>query len=309
MRTISVRCAVFFLFAIACSPLPAFADVIYYKSGETLKGLVVEEHRDRLLVNVDGKERAILRRDIEEVFYDDPERNYLYLGNQALEAKNFALARGFFHKALQIRPDFQEAQDALHRVEDFQKKGAVYAIVPISEKTMESGWGLVLNLSVEDLQGGGTVARQSFFPVVKEVRYGSLADRHRILPGDGLVSLWGDSLAFLSLKEVFGVLLGPPGSEVKLTIQRKVVLEPAPKEGQRWPGLTLEMGRRGLTVAGVEPASAAQTVGLRSGDRIVAIGQRSTRYLPLEEARRILSDSKGKSIFLVIHRDLMIQRE
>ena len=268
----------------------AFADVVYYKSGDVLKGLVVEEHQDRVVVNTEAGEQTILRKDIDDVFYDDPERNYLYLGNQALVNRDFGLAKGFFHKALQIHPQFIEAQEALHRLEDHQMKLASPEAMRDPLAALESRWGLILEPTGN-------------WPEVKVVRNGSSPLGSEIVAGDLLVSAWGQSLAFLPITQVAQALLGPSGSTVKLTIQRPLHL---PKGAL--PGVIFEMEPLGLTVTKVEPVGVAESTRMRVGDRIVALDGNSTRYLPLAEARRAFQKARDEGITIVIHRDLMIKR-
>ncbi len=288
----ALRCtlyAVLFLSAIRCPPSAiAYADVIYLTSGETLKGLVVEEHRDRVVVNVGGKEQLLLRRDVDQIFFDDPERNYLYLGSQALENGDFPLAQGLFRKALQIHPAFQEGVDALHRVEDLKAKQSSSSWSSSPLKALETRWGLLLESTAD-------------YPLVREVEEGSTASRLEIFSADQLVSLWSESLGFMPLVEVARVLHGPSESLVKLTIQRRLVL-PDPRL------VTLSMERLGLTVQAVDLPKAADGAGLKPGDRIVKIQNRSTRYMTLNEARRMLEESRGQGVKLVIHRDLMLRR-
>ncbi|MBI3318012.1 MAG: hypothetical protein HYZ90_02545 [Candidatus Omnitrophica bacterium] len=293
---------VLFLIAYPLCLTAAFADTVYLKSGESLKGLVVEEHRDRIVLSTEAGEQTFFRRDLDDVFYDDPERNYLYLGEQALEAENFSAARGFFRKALQIYPEFQEADDALKRLEDLQRKRSVSWKAARPEADLEGQWGLLLSAYTP------SSGPSRPWPRVEKAKPGSLAERLRLLPGDELISFWGDSLAFFSPSEAAEVLLGPTKTPVKLTIQRRVLLAPNPT-GRDWPGLELEMSRMGLTVSKVEPKQPAASSGLLAGDRIVQLGEISTRYLPLPEARKVFQDSKTQGILMTVHRDLHFDRE
>ena len=144
----------------------AFADVVYDTAGGTLKGLVVEEHADRIVVSTEQGERTVFRNQIEEVFYAEPERNYLYLGEQALEAGDFSAARGFFLKALQINPALSEASGALERTADMEKKQGLLSAGPNLLQGMEKQWGI-------SLEEGKRLA------VVREMLPGSLAERLR----------------------------------------------------------------------------------------------------------------------------------
>ena len=276
----------------------ASADVVYDRAGGTLKGLVVEEHRDRIVMNTEEGERPILRSQIEEIFYSEPERNYLYLGNQALDEGDISSARGFFQKALQINPRLLEVEDALHRAADLERKMHAKDKPSHPVAALDERWGLMLQAGLDRV-------------IVAEVRAGSPAQRVGFIPGDALVAVWGSSLAFLSPEQVAEALWGPPGSTLKLTIQRQVHLPDASMSpAGLWPGMKIGMDRLGLTVLGTEsPVEAAALGGLRPDDRIVAIEGRFTRYMPLAEAQRQIQKGKQKGLTLLIHRDLMMVRK
>lgn len=280
---------------VSLQPSAALADVVYFNSGETLKGLVVEEHRDRVVVSTEAGEQTVLRSEVDEIFYSEPERNYLYLGQQAMEQGELSLARGFLHKALQIHPMLSEAQDALHRLEELQGRA-------------ESGAPPADPLAVLETQLGLRLIASDSLPVVAGVRPGSAAEQAGGAAGDALVASWGFSLAFLSPEEAAVELIGQPGTQVKLTLQRQVDL-PGGAGGRRWPQMELEMDRLGLTIRAVEAGGAAERAGLSAGDRIVRIGEEPTRYMPLGMARSRIAQARGKGIRLLLHRDFMLERQ
>ena len=275
----------FFLVFSAFSSL-ARADVVYDSAGGTMKGLVVEEHRDRIVVSTEQGEKTLFRDQIEEVFYAEPERNYLYLGNQALEQQDFGIARGFFTKALQINPDLSEAADALERTADQEKKQAFEPAAVDPPAALKKQWGMKLE--------AGTP-----FVTVSAVQPGSPAERAGLQPGDGLAASWSSSLAFLPLAEVAKELTGPPGSRIKLTVHRRVNLP-----GRSAAQVKLAMERLGLTVA--LPAGPAP---LLPGDRIVSMDGKPTRYLPLRQASKRAQAAGVKGADLMIQRDVFVTRE
>ena len=284
------------VFAVVFLSAPAFADVVYLKSGGNLKGLVVEEHRDRIVVSTEGGEQTFFRKDIDEIFFDDPERNYLYLGNEALDNGDFDLARGLFQKSLQIRPHFPEAEEAIRRLDDLRLKTAAPPKESDPLTILKTRWGLELGLADR-------------YPQIRSVREGSLAARMGLLSGDLLVSVWGSSAAYLALEDVATALLGPGGSQVRVTLRRNLKLSKRSPNDRSWPGMTWGMDRLGLTVTTAPPSGAASAQGFLALDRITAISGRSTRYLPLSKAREALGGAKGKGFTLTIERDLLIFRE
>ena len=269
-----------------------YADEVYLASGDVLKGLVVEEHHDRVVLSAEEGEKTILRAQVEEIFYAEPERNYIYLGHRAMDSKDFSLARGLLQKALQINPRFSEAEDSLHRLEDLEGKASQSLPAGGAPRTLEKALGITLKAGEP-------------YALAAEVREGSSAQRAGMLPDDALAAVWGYSLAFLDPPRAAAELMGPPGTQIKLTIERMFLI---PGEKGKL-SFDLEMGRLGLAVLRVHPSGAASRAGLLPGDRIVRISEESTRYMPLTQAQRKVSDARERGIRLVIHRDLMVPRE
>lgn len=284
--------AFFLVFLVAAA---ARADVLYLKDGRTLRGLVVEEHWDRLVLSTEEGERPFLRRDVEEIFYDEPERNQLYLGRLALAMGNTALAEGFFRKALQMHPALREAEDAMGRLEDLRLKRGAGGDFPEPLEALEARLGLTLDAS-------GSMAR------VEAVRPDSPADRAGLTSGDGLIRYWDESLLHMSPERIAERFLGPSGSSFRLTVQRVPAIPQALPDEQDWPGLELAMERDGLTATEVRPGGMAALAGLLPGDRVVRLERDSTRYMPLGEARKRLRESARRGIILTIQRDISFNR-
>ena len=73
--------------------------------------------------------------------------------------------------------------------------------------------------------------------------------------------------------------------------------------------MTVDMERMGLTVLEVKEGRTAEFAGVLPKDRIIAIGNRTTRYLPLAEAKKFLQKKSPKDASLIIERDILLQRE
>lgn len=258
-----------------------------------MKGLVVEEHVDRIVVSTVDGEQVLRRRDIDEVFFDDPERNYLYLGNEALADGDLNTALTLFRKAWQFNPRLEEAQDALSRAEEARQKAAMDWTTADPERALWTRWGL--RLTATDRA-----------PVVSTVDPQRLADRAGLLVGDQMIAVWGDSMAYRPLPQVAERLLGPAGTPVKVTVQRRVTVAPEVTPKAPWPGFELTMAPAGLTVARVE--SRGEAAGLRVNDLIVLLNGHPTRYLPLASAQTAVKAAHAGGLQLEIHRHLLITR-
>ena len=269
----------------------AFADEVFFTSGQTLKGLVVEEHVDRLVVSTVDGEQVIWRHDVDQVFFDDPERNYLYLGNEALAAGDFQAALTLYQKAIHMNPAWDDARDALRRLDDRQRRTAGAAERP--ERVLQDVWGL-------------TLAATESYPVLSAVAPDSAAAQAGLQAGDALVAAWGESLGYRSLAQVAQRVAGPAGTEVKITFQRDVTVLAGAVANAPWPGFGVTMAPEGLTVSEVGVLGAA--AGLQVGDLVVALDGRPTRYLPLGQARTAIAKTKTAGLRFQIHRYLLILR-
>ena len=288
-----ITLVLFLALAHPCSPLlpPVFSDEIYFTSGRSLKGLVVEEHVDRLVVSTVDGERVILRQEIDQVFFDDPERNYLYLGNEAFAQGDLNTAEILFRKALKFNPRWGEARDAMRRLGDERRKATSGWTSADPQGQLWSAWGMRL-------------AATERYPVLVAVEPRGAAARAGLSAEDRIIAIWGDSMAFRPLDEVASAWMGPPGSIVKVTLERRLTLRARTARG--WPGFDLTMTPLGLTVAKIHRW--AKAAGLRPGDRLVTVNGLSTRYLPLASARAAIHKARRTGLTIVIHRDIVITR-
>ena len=274
-------------------PALAQADEVYFTSGDSLKGLVVEAHVDRLVVSTVDGERVVWRRDVDEVFFDDPERNYLYLGDEALEAGDVHGAIALFQKATQFNAELEEVRDALRRADDRRRKLETLWEVRDPEAALRKRWGVRL-------------AATEGAPTITAVTTPSFGERAGLQADDHVIAVWGASMAYRPIPQVAEWLLGPSGSPLKLLIERDLLLSAAALPGGKWPGFEPAITPAGLAVAETGPLGAA--AGLRPGDRIAAINGHATRYLPLASVRALLDRLKGTSVSLQIDRAMFLTR-
>ncbi len=284
-----VTCCLSLATLVTCSLSRAHADELDLTSGQTLKGLVVEEHLDRLIVSTADGEQVIRRRDIDEGFFDDPERNYLYLGNEALAGGDLNGATTLFQKALQFNPRLEEVRDAIQRTEDIRRK-------------LVSGWTVNDPVAAVWTRWGMRLAGTGDYPVVEQVAAGRAAAQAGLRVGDRLVAVWGASTGFRALPDVAAQILGPQATPVKFTLQREIVLPPPHTAAMAWPGIELSLGPQGAMVAAAGAAGLA--AGVQVGDLVVALDGRATRYMPLAAARAALAAARGRGITLRVQRTI-----
>lgn len=279
------------LLATATVAAPAAADEIYFLSGDTLKGLVVEEHVDRLIVSTIDGEQIVWRQDIDQVFFDDPERNYLYLGNDALAGGDLNAAVALYQRSLQMNPAWPDARDALRRLEDRQRRLSRGAAGD-AEGALQEAWGVTL-MATEN------------YPVISTLASGAWAATQGFQVHDAIVAVWGESMGYRPLAQVADRLLEPGGREAKVTLARDVAVS-APSGAAAWPGFEVALELDGLVVRNAGPWGTS--AGLRAGDLLVGLNGQPTRYLPMGAAKGIIERARAAGLQARIHRHVMITR-
>jgi membrane-associated protease RseP (regulator of RpoE activity) len=280
------------------------ADTVYLASGEKLKGLVVEEHHDRIIFSTYQGEIQIPRVSIDQIFFDSEEQNYVYLGDDALKQENLDLALGFYQKAYQINPDLEKTGWAFLRLVDAKNRKRFNiqpqeAIVKLTRQ---------LGVSVDRFQDKIRVI---------SVAVKSPAERAGISTGDYITGVWDSSLMYMDAQAAAEVLVGAPHTPVKLTIEKNIIL---PVNNTFWFrnifyiaqfinfGVRLSLAPSGLIVAYVRPGGQCQKSGLKVLDEIVSVNQEPTRYMPISSIRKKIFQSKLKEMLLVIRRQAILTR-
>jgi membrane-associated protease RseP (regulator of RpoE activity) len=281
-----------------------FADTIFLTSGQQIKGLVVEEYADRVILNTPDGEVLIMKDLIDDIFYDLPEQNYLYLGNRALTDLNFSVAQSLYQKSLDLNPDFTEAHDALMFLDDFRDRREFGINRWLSDRLLVAvrrSLGVVIK-----------PARGEY--VVDAVIDKSPAAAAHIRKNDTLTAVWSKNIKYMLPDDALQFFVGKPGTSVKLTIRRCVTLRndlPGAfrgKEKQLWLDVGVAEGK-GLVVASVNETSQLQTAELKKYDRIVLINGKPTRYMPLEDIKKMIARTGKEALYLEIERDVLLYRE
>ncbi len=298
------------LLLVACSS----ADTVQMKDGKELKGIVVEDYKDRIVLSSFTGETTLKKDDIKELYFDNEEENLVKLADQAKDRHDFARAFTYYNMALKINPDFKDANDGLvflqgylfrkeesEKLDDIKRRENIerYGTVVPMEKTQTAEevfkdmirrlWD-VIGLKLEIEKG---------FPRVADVRSKSPAYSAGIRDGDIIAALWSKLTGYMSLNEILEAMLDKPSLEIKCIIERTVETSPE--------GLSFSVELKGLTVSGARGTAAPERQVLKNDDIIVSINGQPTRYMPLKKALELIKGSKG-TVKFVIRRDALIWR-
>lgn len=299
------------------------ADTIIMKDRKEIKGLVVDEYIDRITLGTIDGEKNILRKDIENVKYDTPEQNFMQLG-RAYDTKGWHDKAAFYYKkAMDVNPDYKEAREAyLVSHAKMWRQEERMTRKELDRQSMIMNWQRNRNKEAQKLHkdkalllkktiGILLLKKDEVFTVDKVEPYSSAA-KAGIEEGDILVSIWGKRIRYSKMKEVIDELLGPKFSEVRVLIEKDILVSTENMENDLYKkfGMSLEFKYEGLAINDIISGGKAELAGLRDGDFVVAIDKNITRYLLLDSAISLINSSKeGKDILFTIRRNVNLRRK
>lgn len=294
----------FFIFASFAS---SFCDTIYLKDGSQVKGIVVEEYSDRIIISTEYGEAKMLKGEIRGIDYDLMEQNLVGLGNKYKEAGDYIRAYFYYDKARNLNPQYKEAVDGANYIEGFLFRKE------LGRKSDEINW----RQEVEDFQQNRFKKEEQAVSNLKQLIgieiedtgkdikvikvYEELpADKAGIREGDYLSAIWGKLTGYMSCEEVARVLSKPENLEMKLEIDREIKVGPHVIKSSQF-----DLRFEGLCLRNIPDGSKAFAAGLRNNDLILSIDGESIRYTPLKEVMDLLRSNPRT---LLVRRELTIWR-
>ncbi|MBU1888058.1 MAG: hypothetical protein KKB46_02535 [Candidatus Omnitrophica bacterium] len=294
------------------------------KDNTKLKGLVIEEYSDRVLLSTIDGEKNIFRKDIYRIEYDTPEQNFMQLGRAYDEKEWYDKAEFYYKKAMEINPDYKEAREAyLASHTKMWRQEERMTRKELDHRNMVMDWWKNKNnkessfktkdkpLLLNSILGISLVEKDGVF-TIDSIRPYSSADRSGIEEGDMLVGIWGRLIQHSKMEDVLDELIGPKHSEIKVLIEKKisVVVSAGEKDLYKELGIILGFEYEGLAVKDIVSGKKGEAVGFKKGDFVTAIDDHITRYLPLDSIIALINSSKdNKDIVFTIKRTLNLRRE
>lgn len=293
------------------------------KTGEILKGLVVEEHEDRLIMSTEKGEVPVLRIGIKDVEYDDPAQNFLQAGRAYEEKKRWGEALAYYEKALQLSPELDDAKKASVRVRNlFWAQTATGPVAEVERRqalyeTWDKGRFTEKNSAIGKTppqrvaEGLGVkLAQKDDWVYLSEVNQKKDAARAGLKVGDRLVAIDGDSLRYLSAEAVHVKLISPRYSSFTLEYDRDCrMMKSGFEKETRDLGFELKLESQGIRVANILSGSAAARAGLKIGDLLVGMDGGTTRYLPLKKFMAAFQKNQANTYtILTVRRSVLLAR-
>lgn len=302
----------------------AQADTIILKNGKEIKGLVVEEHADRIILSTEKGEIPILRKGFRDIQYDDPAQNFMQIGKAYEKDGKLGEALAFYEKAMEVNPDLEEAAKAAVGVRN--RFWASSTEGPRNEiekqQVIYDSWGT--GLPVEELIAKGETEQKKVLrknlgialekkgdwvqlEIVELKKEAALAGLKK---NDRLISIDSQSLRYLSVEAVTKNMLVPRLSHFMLGFERDCFLHKrAEKTNLKQLGLKLKLYYEGLVVDSVKPDSLAEKAGLKEADFLVRVNGESTRYLPLPKVVQLIQNSTEDRIIFTVRRTALLTRK
>lgn len=299
------------------------SDTIYTKDNKELKGIVLEDYKDRIVFSTVDGEMTIMKDDIKELYYDTEEQNLIKLGEQSKDKGDYIKSFIYYDKAYRLNPNSKQAKDGIvflqgylfkkdmaqkeevvRRHNEFEQRGERSEIKSDEEKFIDSVKRLKESSGITLLAEGGVIR-------IEHVAAGSPAHDAGIKKGDILIDIWGRLVGYMSLPEAVDMLLEKTSLETKCTIERNINLKINENRNilsntNDLIGAAFNMQIEGLTTSAVAEGSPAIKAGLKEGDVVVKINNDITRYMPLKRAIEAIKKSKGDTVNLTIRRSVVI---
>jgi len=284
-----------------------YCDTVDLKDGSEVKGIIVEQYKDRVVLSTEYGETEIDLTDIKQINYDLPEQNLVALAERYRQMRDYPRAYYYYDKAKKVNPNCKQAIEGVNFLEGylFRKN--------IGKKVDDVRW----RQDVESFRKYGTKESE---PVLEKLRralgfelkeYGkdikvlevdanSPASNAGIKKGDIISSAWGRLTGYMSAEDVARLLTDTPQYEVGIKIDRAINVAPGTIKPSQ-----LELQFDGLFLKGIKKKDLAHRAGLRDGDMIISVSGDNIRYTPKKQVLKMINETPRT---VTVRRELTIWR-
>jgi len=304
------KTAAIFLLALGINCANLYADTIFIKDGSEMKGIVVEEYKDRIVLSTEEGEKTIMREDVTNIAYDLEEQNLVAMADKMMKQGDYDKAYYYYEKARKINPDFKDAIDGANYVLGYKYRKET------TKKIAHVKWSQTVDdFNSAKQESAGTEEGESFNAklkkeigleldnadekvVVKYVYEGTPANKAGLRKGDIISSIWGKLAGYMTADEIARQFLKAENLEMKIQIDRTVnVKKGALQQNQ------MDIAVDGAYLKNIKTDTAAYKAGLRDDDIVLAVDGKSIRYTPLKDVQKLLGKANRK---MTVRRDMTI---
>ena len=300
------------------------ADTMFLRNGDQMKGLIVEQHADRVVLSTENGEVPVLLARVKNIEYDEPERNFLEVGRNYETAGKWGEALAYYEKAIEFNPKFDEAKKASAGVKnrfwsvtekavrsEIDKMQMIYGkenrlSVPDADEDEAQDRLRLAQLETLENEWGVRLTEEADWIVCSQASASKKAALSGLQKGDRLVSMDGESLRYLNADAVAQKFLDSTRSHFTLEVERDFNLPFSEAD----PGMKLNLEYQGVVIKKLKEDSPATAAGLKEKDLLFRVGDVSTRYMPLSDVSKLVKGSAKKGpLILKVRRFLLLSKK
>jgi tetratricopeptide (TPR) repeat protein len=293
-----------------------YGDVIIKKDREKIRGVIVEEYRDRVVISTLDGEREIFRNDIANINFDLEEQNLVRIGDFYQDRGMYQKSYYYYRQALEVDPNYKSAKEGLdysgfmlQQFERKMKRGHIRRMneekawrtgTKTPEENIEEEFRRVLGFSVEPYKANFRIT---------DVQRLSRAYQAGLREGDIIIALWGRMVGYSHPEEFVSKIVSSDIMEVRLTMERIMEIELDDTSGNlsSLMGMNITYSEtEGFEVTAVAQGGRAERAGIIAGDVFTEIDGRSTRYMPRRDMEKVFMEKRGSNITVAIKRDTSV---
>ncbi len=111
--------AIIGVLAVFCFCEAAYADMVILKNGKRIKGLILDEYKDRIIFSTVGGEMMIKKPDIRAATYDTEGKELMHIGENQIKKGRYIKAYYAYEKALELDPELAGGHERLRFLKGF----------------------------------------------------------------------------------------------------------------------------------------------------------------------------------------------
>ncbi|MFH1856097.1 MAG: PDZ domain-containing protein [Candidatus Omnitrophota bacterium] len=287
-----------------------FADVVYLDGGRRVEGRIVEERNDALVVEMLIGKVTIEKESVINIERDSQEKNFVEMGNYYFDRRNYDTAINYYFKALEVNPDYVEAQRALAKAEAAKAEKTEKGII-VKQNPSQS---IARN---KELPKGDYLGKFSGLELVREgsklyvvgIEGDSSFEKAGIEEGDLIKGINGTAVKDMTVSKIKTELSSakPP----RLLIERKIdIVRQRIKYKERTfvgIGVFVKKEKDKFFVGKVIEEGVAYSVGVKTGDEITEINGNSLAGLSFDNVEALMMGEDLSTVNVGVTREVKIE--
>jgi len=289
---------IFLIFNLLITPFSSYADMIFTKNGEKIKGVVLEKTAQETVIESIGRTRTVKNDDIINITYGDELENLILLADSAKNKKELAKAYYLYKRAFLLDPDSKKATEGLASLDGYVFKEGLSETDIVSDyehysrnSKKEEADDKILALNAEQTQElidnfGLVLETVSNKIVIAQIVKGSRADLAGLKNSDVLINIDGFFGDYLGIFDAASFMIQKYREKITVGILREVNIWIDNKDQILLPdlienaGFSIDPSGDRPLVTKVLPNSEVSYAGIEKGDLLFAINGTNIKGMP-----------------------------